>query len=135
MWEESEGKGHLVDLKADYEIVVPSVDTPVRLLSGGNLQRVILAREISGQPKFLLAVQPTRGLDIGAIEGVHRLLLKQREEGAAILLISEELEELLALSDRNYVIYEGEIMGELVEDDIDIIGQMMTGLRLDEIER
>jgi ABC-type uncharacterized transport system ATPase subunit len=121
-------------LKEEYDIMVPTVETPVRLLSGGNLQRVILAREISGQPAFLLAMQPTRGLDVGAIEGVHRLLLSQREAGAAILLVSEELEELLALSDRVYVIYEGEIMGEIAEDDIDIIGQMMTGTRLSEIQ-
>src|SRR5512138_1813559 len=66
------------ELKEAYDIVVPTVNTPVRLLSGGNLQRVILAREISGQPHFMVAVQPTRGLDVGAIEGVHRLLLTQR---------------------------------------------------------
>ena len=77
------------------------------------LQRVILAREISGLPTFMVAVQPTRGLDVGAIEGVHRLLMAQREAGAAVLLISEELEELLSLSDRVYVIYEGKIMGEV----------------------
>ena len=82
------------DLKEQYEIVAPSVDTPVRLLSGGNLQRLILAREMSAQPKLMVAVQPTRGLDVGAIEGVQRLLLAQREAGAAILLISEELDEL-----------------------------------------
>ena len=124
------------DLKDAYDIVVPTVETPVRLLSGGNLQRVILAREISGEPAFLLAMQPTRGLDVGAIEGVHRLLLAQREAGAAILLVSEELEELLALSDRIYVIYEGRIMGELTGEmlnDIDVIGQMMTGTPLAEI--
>ena len=101
------------ELKAAYDIIVPNVSTPVRLLSGGNLQRVILAREISGLPSFMVAVQPTRGLDVGAIEGVHKLLLAQREAGAAVLLISEELEELLALSDRVYVIYEGKVMGEV----------------------
>ena len=125
------------DLKDAYDIIVPSVETPVRLLSGGNLQRVILAREISGEPAFLLAMQPTRGLDVGAIEGVHRLLLEQREAGAAILLVSEELEELLALSDRIYVIYEGHIMGEVSGDaieNIDLIGQMMTGTPLAEIQ-
>jgi general nucleoside transport system ATP-binding protein len=100
-------------LKDDYDIIVPNVETPVRLLSGGNLQRVILAREISGEPVLLVAVQPTRGLDVGAIEGVHRLLLQQRDAGAAILLISEELEELFALSDRLFVIYEGRITGEI----------------------
>jgi simple sugar transport system ATP-binding protein len=75
----------------------------------------------------MIAMQPTRGLDVGAIEGVHRLLLAQREAGAAILLISEELEELLALSDRVYVIYEGRIMGEVTDGDIEKIGLMMTG--------
>ena len=130
------------ELKEAYDIVVPTVNTPVRLLSGGNLQRVILAREISGQPNFMVAVQPTRGLDVGAIEGVHRLLLAQREAGAAVLLISEELEELLALSDRVYVIYEGKIMGELkvasAEPDhslIETIGLMMTGTPLDQIHQ
>ncbi len=121
------------ELKEAYDIVVPTVDTPVRLLSGGNLQRVILAREFSGQPALILAVQPTRGLDVGAIEGVHRLLLAQRDAGAAILLISEELEELLALSDRTAVIYEGKIMGEVFDDDIETIGLMMTGTPLDQI--
>jgi len=126
------------ELKAAYDIIVPNVDnTPVRLLSGGNLQRVILAREISGHPNFMVAVQPTRGLDVGAIEGVHRLLLTQRQADAAILLISEELDELLALSDRIYVIYEGQIMGEVKveggeagESQIDAIGLMMTGTSL-----
>ena len=79
------------------------------MLSGGNLQRLILAREIDSAPKLLVAVQPTRGLDIGAIEGVHQLLLDLRAKGTAILLISEELEELLALADRILVMYEGRI--------------------------
>jgi simple sugar transport system ATP-binding protein len=103
---------------------------------------VILAREISGLPSFMVAVQPTRGLDVGAIEGVHRLLLAQRETGAAVLLVSEELEELLSLSDRVYVIYEGKIMGEVMikgdghdEDLVDTIGQMMTGTPLDQIQK
>jgi ABC-type uncharacterized transport system ATPase subunit len=130
------------ELKTAYDIIVPTVKTPVRLLSGGNLQRVILAREISGNPNFMVAVQPTRGLDVGAIEGVHRLLLAQREAGAAVLLISEELEELLALSDRICVIYEGKIMGEIkvesAEPDqslIEAIGLMMTGTPLDQIHK
>jgi ABC-type uncharacterized transport system ATPase subunit len=116
-------------LKQEYEIMVPDVQTPVRLLSGGNVQRTILAREISEEPDLMIAVQPTRGLDVGAIEGVRRLLLEQRENGAAILLISEELEELISLSDHIYVLYEGEIMGEVSDGDIDAIGQMMTGTR------
>jgi len=129
-------------LKEAYDIIVPNVETPVRLLSGGNLQRVILAREISGEPTLMVAVQPTRGLDVGAIEGVHHLLLSQRESGAAILLISEELEELLSLSDRVYVIYEGRIMGEVKIDAkepspglIEVVGLMMTGTPLSQIEK
>ena len=120
-------------LKESYDIVVPTIETPVRLLSGGNLQRVILAREISGQPSALIAVQPTRGLDVGAIEGVQRLLLEQRETGEAILLVSEELEELIVLSDRIAVIYEGKIMGIVEDGDVETIGLMMTGTPLADI--
>lgn len=120
-------------LKNEYEISTPLINTPVRLLSGGNLQRVILAREISSKPKLMVAVQPTRGLDVGAIEGVQRLLMQQRETGAAVLLISEELEELLSLSDRIYIIYEGKIMGEVTDGDIRKIGLMMTGTPLENI--
>lgn len=122
------------NLKQAYEIIAPTVNTPVRLLSGGNLQRVILAREISGKPSLLVAVQPTRGLDIGAIEGVQKLLLAQRQAGAAILLISEELEELLELSDRIAVIYEGKIMGEVTDGNIEAIGLMMTGTPMENIQ-
>jgi general nucleoside transport system ATP-binding protein len=123
------------ELKEAYDIIVPNVETPVRLLSGGNLQRVILAREISGQPVFMAAMQPTRGLDVGAIEGVQRLLLTQREAGSAVLLVSEELEELLALSDRILVIYEGKIMGEVRDGNIEAIGLMMTGTPLEQIQQ
>lgn len=121
-------------LKESYDIIVPTVETPVRLLSGGNLQRVILAREISGQPGFMIAMQPTRGLDVGAIEGVHKLLLDQRKSGAGILLISEELDELIGLSDRIVVIYEGKIMGEITDGNKDTIGLMMTGTPLAQIQ-
>jgi simple sugar transport system ATP-binding protein len=102
------------DLKLSFDIMAPSIKTSVRLLSGGNLQKVILAREISCCPKLMIAVQPTRGLDVGAIE---------------------ELEELLALSDRIYVIYEGKIMGEVKDNNVEKIGLMMTGTSLEEIEK
>jgi ABC-type uncharacterized transport system ATPase subunit len=121
------------ELKREYEIMAPSLETPARLLSGGNLQRMILAREMSSKPRLLVAVQPTRGLDVGAIESVQRLLLAQREAGAAILLISEELDELFALSDRIAVIYEGAILGEVVEEDREAVGLMMTGCTLEEV--
>jgi simple sugar transport system ATP-binding protein len=81
-------------------------------LSGGNQQKVVLAREIERDPKVLIAAQPTRGLDVGAIEFVHRRLIEERDEGRAILLVSLELEEVLSLSDRILVLYEGEIAGE-----------------------
>ena len=79
------------------------------------------------RPSGIVAMQPTQGLDVGAVEAVHRLLLAQRGQGAAILLISEELEELLTLSDRIYVIYEGQIVGEVDDGDIERIGLLMTG--------
>jgi simple sugar transport system ATP-binding protein len=122
-------RGHATKLKDEYEIIAPSIDTQSRLLSGGNLQRVILAREMSGDPQAIVAVQPTRGLDVGAIEGVQRMLLEQRKAGAAILLISEELEELLSLADRIAVIYEGEILGIVEDQDPETIGLMMAGHR------
>ncbi len=114
-------------LKDAYQISAPSVNIQARLLSGGNLQRLILAREITAQPKLMIAMQPTQGLDVGAIETVHRLLLEQRAQGVAILLISEELDELLALSDRIAVIYEGQIVGEVNDGDVERIGLLMTG--------
>jgi len=118
-------------LKDQYRIDAPSIETAARFLSGGNLQRLILAREISSQPSLLVAVQPTRGLDVGAIESVQRLLLEQRAAGAAILLISEELDELFALSDRVAVIYEGQILGEVTDGNRQAVGMMMTGHRPD----
>jgi len=123
-------------LKNAYEILAPSVHTLARKLSGGNLQKVILAREISTDPELMVAVQPTRGLDVGAIEAIQRLLLRQRDGGTAILLISEELEELLTLSDRIAVMFDGHIMGivDAASADIDTIGLMMTGSRLEEVE-
>jgi simple sugar transport system ATP-binding protein len=120
------------ELSQAYDIMTPSIDTQVRLLSGGNLQRVILAREISSKPSIMIAMQPTRGLDVGAIQGVQQLLLEQRADGAAILLVSEELEELMNLADRIYVIYEGEIMGEVTKYDAEQIGLMMTGTSMAE---
>ena len=97
-------------------------------LSGGNQQKVILAREIDRNPKVLIAAQPTRGLDVGAIEFVHRRLVQERDEGRAVLLVSLELEEILSLSDRILVMYEGEVVGEfdpgVTEEEL---GVAMTG--------
>ena len=117
------------ELKDTYEVSAPSIDTQARLLSGGNLQRLILAREISSGPGLMVAVQPTRGLDVGAIETVHRLLLAQRESGTAVLLISEDLDEILMLADRVAVIYEGRISASIpaAEAEVGRLGLMMTG--------
>ena len=118
-------------LRESYAISSPSIDTEARLLSGGNLQRLILAREIASQPRLMVAVQPTRGLDVGAIATVHRLLLDQRAAGSATVLISEDLDEVLTLSDRVAVVYEGRIVGIVDAADADIaeIGLLMTGGR------
>jgi len=98
------------ELVSAFNIRTPSIDTPTRSLSGGNIQKLILARELSRNPKVLVAAQPTRGVDIGATEYIHQRLLEQRAQGAATLLISEDLDEILALADRIAVIYEGRIM-------------------------
>jgi simple sugar transport system ATP-binding protein len=105
-------------------------DDPIRTLSGGNMQKVILARVLERNPSVIIVAQPTRGLDVGATEYVRQKLLEQRQRGAAILLISEDLDEILELSDRIAVIYEGEIMGVVSPDvDIETLGLLMSGVR------
>lgn len=105
--------------------------TPVSYLSGGNQQRVMVGRELMGNPSLVIAAQPTRGLDIGAVESVHDMVLEQRRRGAAILFISSELDEILSLSDRVVVLFKGQIMGEVRPDrcTVEEIGQMMLGER------
>ena len=108
--------------------------TIARSMSGGNQQKAIIAREIDNDPKALIAVQPTRGLDVGAIEFIHSELVKERDEGRAILLISLELDEVMNLSDRILVIYEGEIVAELnpKETTIQELGLYMAGSKREE---
>ncbi len=102
--------------------------TPAASLSGGNQQKVILAREVSRDPQVLIAAQPTRGLDVGAIEFIHRRLVEQRDEGRAVLLVSFELDEILSLSDRILAVYEGQIVGEYTPDvSEEELGIAMTG--------
>ena len=110
-------------------------NTIVRSMSGGNQQKIIVGREIERNQDLLIAVQPTRGLDIGAIEGIHDLLLKQREEDKAILLVSLELDQVFALSDRILVMYEGEIVGEFTPDNVnkETLGLYMSGAKKDEV--
>jgi general nucleoside transport system ATP-binding protein len=111
-----------------FDVRTPSPETPARSLSGGNQQKVIVAREMSSQPKVLLASQPTRGVDIGAIEFIHRRIVAQRDAGAAILLISAELDEIQSLSDRIAVMYEGRIVSfEPPDTPEERLGLLMTG--------
>jgi general nucleoside transport system ATP-binding protein len=115
-------------LVTEFDIRTPSSGTAARALSGGNQQKIIVAREMSSQPKVLLAAQPTRGVDIGAIEFIHRRIVAQRDEGAAVLLVSAELDEIRSLSDRIAVIYEGQIVSiEPAETPEDRLGLLMTG--------
>ncbi len=100
------------DLIKAYNIKTAGRDATTKSLSGGNLQKVMLARELAGEPLLIIASQPTRGLDVGAMEYIHQQLVKERERGASILLISDDLDEIFALSDRIVVLYEGRIMGE-----------------------
>ena len=122
-------KAHAETLVREFDVRTPSVYLPVGRLSGGNLQKIILARELSRNPKLLIASQPTRGLDVGAIEFVQTTLLEQKRQGKAILLISENLDETMHLSDRIAVMYEGRIVRVISAKEADRreIGLMMAG--------
>lgn len=121
---------HAETLIREFQIKASPRDA-VRKLSGGNIQKVILARTLSQEPNVVIAAQPTRGLDVGATEYVHQKLMEQKQRGAAILLISEDLDEILILSDRVFVMYHGGIAGEFGADNMDVeqIGLLMTGAR------
>ncbi len=114
----------------EFNIIAPNGTIPVNALSGGNMQKVVVARELSSSPKLLIAAQPTRGVDIGAIEFIHQELVDQRTQGLAILLISADLQEVMKLSDRIMVMYEGEIVG-IFPNDVSLteerIGYYMLG--------
>ena len=122
-------RSNSADRVKDYSVKTPTLETPVKNLSGGNIQKLVLARELSRKPQVIIAAQPTRGLDIGATEYVHARLLEQRELGTATLLISEDLDEILALSDRILVIFQGRIMGDVprAEATAEKLGLMMAG--------
>ena len=122
---------HAERLVQEYDIMIPSVDVPARNLSGGNLQRLILAKVLSRNPRLLVAANPTSGLDVGATEFIWHKLMEQKEKGAAILLISEDLNEVVSLSDRIAVMYDGKIVGivKAAEADMREIGLMMGGAR------
>ena len=115
-------------LVKEFDIRTPSIDTAARNLSGGNQQKVIVAREMAGKPTVLLAAQPTRGVDIGAIEFIHRRIVQARDGGAAVLLVSAELDEVRSLSDRIAVMYEGRIVSiESPDTPEERLGLLMTG--------
>ncbi len=122
-------RGQAVDLVDRYDVKTPDTRTPVRLLSGGNVQKVLLAREFSSLPKVLIAASPTRGLDVGAIETVRARLVEAADRGLGVLLISEDLDEILSLSDRVLVMYEGRLVADLPAEGADRhrIGLFMGG--------
>jgi simple sugar transport system ATP-binding protein len=115
----------------ELDLTIPPYHAAVRTLSGGNLQRLILARELAHTPRLILAFYPTRGLDVPSTMAVRRLLLTARDGGGGVLLISEDLGELFSLSDRLLVLYQGRIVGQFKPGAITTqeIGQLMTGAR------
>jgi simple sugar transport system ATP-binding protein len=123
-----EKANRLVD---EFDIRPPDPENPAGNLSGGNQQKVIVAREFDQDPKLLIAAQPTRGIDVGSIEFIHQRLIQARDQGKAVLLVSADLEEILSISDRIAVMYEGEIVGILDPEEATErrLGLMMTGGR------
>ena len=124
---------HALNLIDEFDVRTPSEEVTAKSLSGGNQQKVIIARELNRDPALLIASQPTRGLDVGAIEFVHKRLVDQRNNGKAVLLVSLELDEVMALADRIAVIYDGQIVGILNAEDATEkkLGIMMAGGKLD----
>ena len=114
----------------EFDVKMSSINSPVKMMSGGNIQKVLLGREIDAKPKLMVVLYPVRGLDVGAIEAVHKLLLKLKQENTAIVLVSEELEEIAKLADRVGVIFAGKILGESSVKDMDTekIGALMAGI-------
>ena len=110
---------------------MPRLNTPIQTLSGGNMQRIVFARELYRQPRILFVYHPTRGLDIAAVQVVYGVLRRARDEGAGIVIVSEDMDELLTLCDRLAVMYHGEIVGELPSEGADLheIGLLMTSGR------
>lgn len=124
---------HSEALVKQYAVKTPSTETPTSSLSGGNIQKVILARELASEPTVLLAAQPTRGVDIGAAEYIHERIVQQRNAGVATLVISEDLDEVLGLADRIAVMFEGRIMAIVDRDDAtrEGLGLLMAGVEAD----
>ncbi|MCJ7625317.1 MAG: ABC transporter ATP-binding protein, partial [Anaerolineaceae bacterium] len=121
----------------DYSVRGAKVGGSVDTLSGGNMQKIVVGRELSGDPKFIISNQPTRGLDVGSIEFVHKTLIDARDKGSAVLLVSVELDEIFSLSDRIAVIYRGQIVGIFDAEDVteEKIGILMAGGSLEDLEQ
>lgn len=128
----SKGKmvNYLNDLIKQFSIKAPDVKAEISTLSGGNMQKLLMGRELISNPEVIVAAQPTRGLDVSAVESIHKLIINQRNEGSAVLLISEDLDELFKLSDRIIVLYEGRIIKEVdIESaNIESLGLAMAGI-------
>jgi simple sugar transport system ATP-binding protein len=124
-------EAHAARLVREFAVKTPGLDTPLKNLSGGNIQKLIMARELSRHPEILIAAQPTRGVDVSATGYIHERLLQQREAGTGILLISEDLDEICALSDRIAVMYEGRIIGVVRRGQAtrEQLGLMMAGVQ------
>lgn len=122
---------HCEELIAAFDVKTPSLDTPARNLSGGNIQKLIMARELSGHPRVLLVAQPTRGIDVAATRYIHERLVSQRDSGTAIVVISEDLDEIMTICDRVLVMYEGTIIGSADprSSSREQIGMMMAGVK------
>ena len=122
-------RAHSDEIIEKFNVKVGRTDLPMASLSGGNLQRLLLGRELSGNPDVLVASQPTRGLDVAGVRAIQHLLIEQRDSGAGVLMVSEDLDELLALADRIVVMVEGRIVGEFSARDASRteIGEAMMG--------
>jgi ABC-type uncharacterized transport system ATPase subunit len=122
-------KRHAEKIVKSYNVDAASINTPVKNLSGGNIQKLILGREISAEPEVLIAAHPTYGLDVGATEYIRKELIACRDRGGAVLLVSEDLEELFQVCDRVAVMFEGRFMGVVDPQNCEIedIGLMMAG--------
>tara|TARA_B100000575_G_C23056026_1_gene607963 strand:- start:37 stop:1281 length:1245 start_codon:yes stop_codon:yes gene_type:complete len=121
---------YLNDLIKQFSIKAPDVKAEISTLSGGNMQKLLMGRELISNPEVIVAAQPTRGLDVSAVDAIHKLIIDQRDKGSAVLLISEDLDELFKLSDRLIVLYEGKAIKEVNIDlaTIDTIGLAMAGI-------
>ncbi|MBC7095977.1 MAG: ABC transporter ATP-binding protein, partial [Thermococcus sp.] len=127
----NKAKEHAAKIVKDFEVLVPSIDAPVKSLSGGNQQKLIVARETSKQPEFIIASQPTRGVDVASTEYIRNYLIKLRDENKAVLLVSADLDEVLQLSDRMAIMYEGKFVGIVKPEEVteEQIGLMMGGIK------